>query len=99
MVHLNLNIRTSGMALKHTNNPSVKDSFTVTVLAMLDSYIGLTEIFILSTSLIPHLLSELELIWLYACFFPFFHCRCVLFSKCSFCICNKNDKKKLLQLV
>lgn len=70
MVHLNLNIRTSGMELKHTNNPSVKDSFTVTVLAMLDSYIGLTEIFILSTSLIPHLLSELELIWLYACFFP-----------------------------
>lgn len=67
-LHLNLNIRTSGMALKHTHNPSVKDSFTITVLAMLDSYIGLTEIFILSTSLIPHLLSELELFWLYAFF-------------------------------
>lgn len=40
MVHLNLNIRTSGTALKHTHNPSVKDSFTI----MLDSYIGLTEI-------------------------------------------------------
>lgn len=44
MVHLNLNIRTSGTALKHTHNPSVKDSFTITVLAMLDGYIGLTEI-------------------------------------------------------
>lgn len=31
MVHLNLNIRTSGTALKHTHNPRVKDSFTISV--------------------------------------------------------------------